>query len=43
MEKMRLIFLYFAKLKLCYELINEYVYNEQLVILNTNEKDEEYL
>lgn len=37
---MRKIFLYFAKLKLSYELINEYVYNEQLIILSTKEKDE---
>lgn len=43
LDQLKTIFLYYSKTSLNYELINEYVYNQQLNILDNKEKDEDYM
>lgn len=43
LEQLKLIFLYYAAPAISYEMINEYVYNQQLNCLSNGEVDEDYI
>ena len=43
MEQLRVVFIFWGRITLSYEYINEYVYNQQLRILNVPSIDEDYM
>jgi|JI9StandDraft_2_1071091.scaffolds.fasta_scaffold1251905_1 hypothetical protein len=43
MEQLKSVFVFWGRNSLSYEYINEYVYNQQLRILNSHEVDEDYM
>lgn len=43
LEQLKTVFLYYAAHSLSYEMINEYIYNQQLNCLANHEVDEDYL